>query len=101
MRFLVLLLIFVIMGWSFYGCGKRVEKETASSVKGPVRGMEAQKSKTTAQKEVVSSVKDPVCGMEAQKSKTTPQSTYKGKTYYFCSLEDKQKFDKNPQKYIK
>jgi YHS domain-containing protein len=24
---------------------------------------------------------------------------YKGKTYYFCSEEDKQKFEKNPEQY--
>ena len=46
---------------------------------------------------------DPVCGMtidtkDAQTSKNT--SKYKGKTYYFCSREDKEKFDKSPDKYV-
>ena len=26
---------------------------------------------------------------------------YNGKTYYFCSIADREKFKKNPQKYVK
>ena len=50
----------------------------------------------------VSSAKpiDPVCQMEVD-SKTAPSSTYKGKTYYFCSADDKAAFDKNPDKYVR
>jgi YHS domain-containing protein len=40
-------------------------------------------------------VVDPVCGMKVD-PKTAPTSTHAGKTYYFCSKEDKAKFDKNP-----
>jgi len=44
--------------------------------------------------------KDPVCGMTVDpKSPDTQKSEYKGKTYYFCSREDKAKFDKTPDKY--
>ena len=44
--------------------------------------------------------KDPVCGMQVTPEKAAGKSEYKGKTYYFCSIPDKQAFDKNPQKYV-
>ncbi len=43
---------------------------------------------------------DPVCGMTVD-TKDAQKSTYKGKTYYFCSRDDKEKFDKSPDKYAK
>ncbi len=45
--------------------------------------------------------KDPVCGMEVNPKAAAGTSIYQGKTYYFCSVEDKQAFDKEPQRYIK
>ncbi len=44
-------------------------------------------------------VTDPVCGMRMEPSKAAAESNYQGQTYYFCSKEDKMKFDKDPQKY--
>ncbi len=49
-----------------------------------------------AQKEV----KDLVCGMKGQEANFKWTSAYKGKTYNFCSEGCKQKFDKEPDKYI-
>jgi YHS domain-containing protein len=46
-------------------------------------------------------VVDPVCRMKVDNPKTAPTSVYAGKTYYFCSKEDKAKFDKNPAAYLK
>ncbi|MEO7144919.1 MAG: YHS domain-containing protein [Bryobacteraceae bacterium] len=43
---------------------------------------------------------DPVCGMKVD-AKTADQSVYQGKTYYFCSKEDKAAFDKHPANYVK
>ena len=43
--------------------------------------------------------KDPVCGMDVDKQKAAGHSEHQGKTYYFCSLACKQKFDKEPAKY--
>jgi len=40
----------------------------------------------------------PVCGMDVD-PKTDPKSVYKGKTYYFCSDDDKRTFDTDPQKF--
>ncbi len=45
--------------------------------------------------------KDPVCGMEVDPKTATAKSNYQGKTYYFCSDEDKKAFDKEPQRYAK
>jgi YHS domain-containing protein len=44
-------------------------------------------------------VRDPVCGMMVD-PKHSPKSDYKGKTYYFCSREDKQRFDKAPAQFL-
>jgi YHS domain-containing protein len=41
---------------------------------------------------------DPVCGMEADTSSQF-KSEHMGKTYYFCSAQDKAEFDKHPMKY--
>jgi len=45
--------------------------------------------------------KDPVCGMEIDSSQAAAQSQYQGQTYYFCSVECKQKFDANPKAFLK
>jgi len=44
--------------------------------------------------------RDPVCGILVEKD---PQlaAEYKGKTYYFCSNADRDKFKRDPQKYVK
>jgi Cu+-exporting ATPase len=44
--------------------------------------------------------RDPVCGMELTPETAKATSEYQGRTYYFCSLEDKETFDKNPEKYV-
>ncbi len=44
-------------------------------------------------------VKDPVCGMEIEIGKAKGNSTYQGKTFYFCTDECKKSFDSNPQQY--
>lgn len=42
---------------------------------------------------------DPVCGMSVD-PKTAPQATFQGKTYYFCSEADKEKFLKDPKSFV-
>jgi YHS domain-containing protein len=44
--------------------------------------------------------KDPVCGMEVG-PRATQKATYQGKTYYFCSRADREKFLSDPSKYVK
>jgi YHS domain-containing protein len=45
-------------------------------------------------------LKDPVCGMEVTYETAQARSEYNGQTYYFDSLECKETFDKDPQKYV-
>ena len=45
--------------------------------------------------------KDPVCGMQINEKEAAGTSTYKGMTYYFCSLSCKTAFDKNPDQYAR
>ena len=56
---------------------------------------------TTATEKTAGKVADPVCGMEVADAKTAPAAVYKGTTYYFCSEEDKGKFQKNPEQYVR
>jgi YHS domain-containing protein len=44
---------------------------------------------------------DPVCGMSVSEKTAPAKAEYHGKTYYFCSTEDKQKFLEHPEKYVK
>lgn len=45
--------------------------------------------------------KDHVCGMEVDEKKSIIKSFHNGKTYYFCSVNCKNKFDKNPRQFVK
>jgi Cu+-exporting ATPase len=45
-------------------------------------------------------VKDPVCGLDVEPAKAAGQSLYQGRTYSFCSLGCKKKFDLNPAQYM-
>jgi len=46
-------------------------------------------------------VLDVVCNMDIDEKASKWKSEYKGKTYYFCAPMCKQKFDRNPEKYVK
>jgi len=59
----------------------------------------AQDAKKTDQK-APKEAQDPVCGMTVETA-TAVTSEFKGKTYYFCSLDDKKEFEKAPATYIK
>lgn len=43
--------------------------------------------------------KDPVCGMRIEEKDAQATATFQGKTYHFCSVACKQKFEQSPQKY--
>jgi YHS domain-containing protein len=49
----------------------------------------------------IMTVKDPVCGMELEERDVRFTSEYEGKTYSFCSLACKKKFDENPEMYLR
>jgi len=40
-------------------------------------------------------VRDPVCGMMVDPKNAPAKLDYNGKTYYFCSREDKERFEKS------
>lgn len=52
----------------------------------------------SGEKKTAAKMTDPVCNM-AVDTASAFSAMYKGKTYYFCSEEDKQKFEKNPEQY--
>lgn len=65
-------------------------------------------STATSIKKAQPNVIDPVCAYFSDMGcihiavcEDTPKSTYEDVTYYFCSAECKQDFDKNPSKYLK
>ncbi|MDI6767684.1 MAG: heavy metal translocating P-type ATPase [Bacteroidota bacterium] len=43
---------------------------------------------------------DPVCLMEVEESQAAATSEYKGKTYFFCGIRCKRKFDSNTDRYL-
>ena len=44
---------------------------------------------------------DPVCKMAVDENKAAATHEQKGKTYYFCAVGCKEKFAKEPEKYLK
>jgi P-type Cu+ transporter len=43
---------------------------------------------------------DPVCGMQLEPPKDVLETDLEERTYYFCSKECKERFEKNPKQYI-
>jgi YHS domain-containing protein len=43
---------------------------------------------------------DPVCHMQVNKAWAAAQAEYRGQTYYFCLDECREKFDRDPQRYV-
>jgi YHS domain-containing protein len=44
--------------------------------------------------------KDPVCGMDVEIARAAASSDYEGKTFYFCSLQCKEDFERQPDAYM-
>src|ERR1700722_6697342 len=45
--------------------------------------------------------RDPVCGMTVEPAKAKAQGEHAGQTYYFCCTGCAQKFQSNPEEYLK
>jgi YHS domain-containing protein len=43
---------------------------------------------------------DPVCGMEITNEDSQATSEYQGQKYYFCSMECKNTFEMDPERYV-
>jgi len=101
-------------GKSYYfcsaGCGKRFEQAPEQFLSGGApaaahHGMQV----ATAVKPAMASlpilgsapkVKDPVCGMMVDPQQAAGKAEHAGKTYYFCSLRCKERFEKEPEKFL-
>jgi YHS domain-containing protein len=46
-------------------------------------------------------LRDPVCGMSVTYDNAQARSEYNGQTYYFCSMDCKEQFDRDPERYVK
>ena len=44
---------------------------------------------------------DPVCRMTVSEEKAVDKAEYKGKAYYFCAPGCRERFLKDPEKYLK
>ena len=55
-------------------------------------------TKATAGQKASQKVKDLVCGMDIDAKTSAAEATYKGKTYEFCSISEKEQFEKDPAK---
>lgn len=44
---------------------------------------------------------DVVCGMQVDPAKAAGTGVYAGKTYYFCSVGCKAKFEASPKQYVR
>jgi Cu+-exporting ATPase len=45
-------------------------------------------------------LRDPVCGMDVTYENAQARSEYNGQTYYFCSMDCKEQFDREPERYV-
>jgi YHS domain-containing protein len=86
----------VVTALAAFGCGgdKGGGSAGASPSPGAVQAEENENREPTA----AATERDPVCGMFVD-PKTAPKSTFEDHTFYFCSAEDKAKFDKDPGSY--
>ena len=82
--------------------GREVAKKTAYDMEYQGEGWMNADSNQTYATPLVSTSEHPlcvVCGMDVD-PKIAPKSVFKGRTYYFCSEEDKKTFDAAPDKFI-
>jgi YHS domain-containing protein len=91
------------MGKHMSMCVEMVDK-THGGMMGSEKGMMGDgmmgSGTTSGDKSTAGKIIDPVCNMEVADTKTAPTLAYMGKTYYFCSEEDKAKFQKKPDQYV-
>jgi P-type Cu+ transporter len=87
MRVSVSMPVAIVLGLVAFGCGDKAKPAPAAEA------VSEQREPSAAATE-----RDPVCGMFVD-PKTAPKSQFEDHTFYFCSLEDKAKFDKDPGSY--
>ena len=92
MRILMVLVVALLAIGLLFGCGKK--QEQTQQAKPAAEQMQQQE-------QAAGEVHCAVCGMAIDTSKVKITTEYNGKTYYFCSEEEKAKFEANPEKYVK
>lgn len=85
-------------GKTYYFC---CENSKEMFVKDPEKYLQGKPGEKHECCEEADTAVDPTCGMKIKKSEAKINYEYEGKTYYFCSEECKEKFVKEPEKYIK
>jgi transcriptional regulator GlxA family with amidase domain/YHS domain-containing protein len=82
--------------------GREVAKQTAYNMEYQGQGWMNADSNQVYARAPVSTPNHPlcaVCGMDVD-PKSSPKSVFNGKTYYFCSDDDKKTFDAAPDKFV-
>lgn len=82
--------------------GRETAETTAYQMEYQGKGWTDPNSNQVYAAKLVSTAEHPlcaVCDMDVD-PKSSPKSVYKGKSYYFCSEDHKEVFDKSPQKYV-
>lgn len=82
--------------------GRQAATDTAYQMEYQGEGWLKPESNAIYAKQLVSTAAHPlcaVCQMEVDPA-TAPKSVFKGKTYYFCSTDDKEQFDAAPAKWL-
>jgi P-type Cu+ transporter len=92
------------------GCAKRFEQGPEQFLSGAAPGAElhgiqgaAGAKPAMASLPILASaprVKDPVCGMMVDPQKAAGKAEHAGKTYFFCSLRCKERFEREPEKFL-
>jgi putative intracellular protease/amidase/YHS domain-containing protein len=82
--------------------GREIAQKTAYTMEYQGQGWMNPDSNQVYARAPVSTVEHPlcpVCGMDVDPARA-PKSVFKGKTYYFCSDDDKKTFDAAPDKFV-
>ena len=82
-------------------CQEMCQKGMCGGHEGHAEGHAAHGMAAATAQPAAKKVTDPVCGMEIDPATAAAKSVYAGKTYYFCSKDEKAQFDKDPEKYLK
>jgi YHS domain-containing protein len=65
----------------------------------PVAPMDHSKMSMPTASDASAQASDPVCGLKVNPA-TAPSTKHQGQTYYFCSEQHQQLFQKNPAKFL-
>lgn len=85
-------------GTTYYFC---CDNCIESFKKNPEKYINRESREDHAREHGEDTVVDPVCGMKIKKSDAKATYEYNGKTYYFCMEGCKEKFVKEPAKYVR